>query len=451
MAEEKKEEELQEGAQDLTKELLANLTKEMEDSYNHIDDLGRETIEPEAQEEKPEEEKSKEESDKEQEPEGEPDAVAAEEENSGKQGKKFPKWAKVLSIVAGVIVVLALAVVIGFHYLYNQMNIDKGGDVEVLEEEFDKDEGIENLEEIHPDEINVDANVSVRKEDDVINILLCGEEKIGEDRGRTDSIMIATINQKENSLRLTSIMRDTYVEIPGYSSNKINSAYHTAGIPLLKKTISENFGIDVDGYVLVNFDSFEEVIDALGGIEITLSEEEASYLNRTNYISEYYNRNVSAGTQTMNGNQALGYARVRYVGKDGVVGDFARTLRHRTVIQAIFEKYKEKSTLDLLAMVPKILPLVTTDLSKKECIEYLTAGIEVKNKNPEIETLNVPVEGAYKITRVGTMSVILPSDLQTNVDAMHEFIFGSAEEKKDGEDKKNKDSSEEKANITVGQ
>lgn len=366
--------------------------------------------------------------------------------------KKFPKWAKILSIVAGVIVALVLVFVIGFHYFYNQMNIDKGGDVEILEEEFDTDEGIEDLEEIHPDEMNVDANVTVRKEEDVINILLCGEEKIGEDRGRTDSIMIATINQKDKAMRLTSIMRDTYVEIPGYSSNKINAAYHTGGIPLLKKTISENFGIDVDGYVLVNFDSFEDVIDALGGIEITLSQEEASYLNRTNYISEYYNRNVYAGTQTMNGNQALGYARVRYVGKDGVVGDFARTLRHRTVIQAIFNKYKEKSTLDLLAMVPKLLPLVTTDLSKKKCVNYLTAAIDVKNKNPEIETLNVPVEGAYKITRVGTMSVILPSDLQTNVDAMHEFIFGSAEDKGDGGgDKKNNDDAGEKANITLGQ
>lgn len=341
--------------------------------------------------------------------------------------KKLPKWAKITGIILAVFAALLIAGWLLFHYYYHRMNIDDGEGVNILEEEFDQDVGIENLEEIHPDDVNLDANVTLRDEDNVYNILLCGEERIGEERGRTDSIMLVTINQQTRSLRLCSIMRDTYVSIPGYHDNKINAAYHTGGIPLLKKTIRSNFGINVDGYILVNFDSFEEVIDELGGISVTLSSEEAAYLNRTNYISKSYNRNVQAGSQTLNGNQALGYARVRYVGKDGVVGDFARTLRHRTVIQAIYDKYKEKSNLELLAMIPKLLPLVTTDLSKKDCINYLMAALEIKNSDTEIETLNLPVEGAYKITRVGTMSVILPVGIEENARAMQKFIFGGEE------------------------
>lgn len=140
---------------------------------------------------------------------------------------------------------------------------------------------------------------------DVINILLCGEESIGGGRGRTDSIMIATINQKDNQLKLTSIMRDSYVQIPGFSDNKINAAYHNGGMKTLIKTIKKNFGIAVDGYVLVNFDSFQKIVDAVGGIDITLDEQEVKYLNSTNYISDTSNHTLTVGKNHMNGIKPL--------------------------------------------------------------------------------------------------------------------------------------------------
>ncbi|MBO5483860.1 MAG: LCP family protein [Lachnospiraceae bacterium] len=363
-------------------------------------------------------------------------------EEQGKK-KKLPLWGK---IVIGVICVLLVAggvVYAAFDYYYNQMKIDHGEDVAAGEEYFDTDEGIEDLKELDPDAIQLDSADSISQNKDVVNILICGEEAIGGGRGRTDSIMIATINQRDNALRLTSIMRDTYVQIPGFSDNKINAAYHNGGMKTLVKTIKQNFGISVDGYVLVNFDSFQDVIDALGGIDIKLSEDEVSYLNRTNYISDYSNHNLHVGVNHMNGNQALGYARVRYVSKDGQYGDFARTLRHRTVMTAIYNKLMDKSTLELVAMVPKLMPLVTTNIKKSDLINYLYMGVMVRSKNPKLKTLNVPVEGAYQITRVRTMSVILPDDLKKNVDAMQTFIYGSL--------KKNEKNGDAGANITVGQ
>ena len=356
--------------------------------------------------------------------------------------KKLPLWGKILIGVICALLVLGGTAFGLFNYYYHQMNIDEGEDVQAQEEYFDTDENIEDLKELDPDTIQLDIAESVNQTKEVINILICGEEAIGGGRGRTDSIMIATINTRDNNLRLTSIMRDTYVQIPGFSDNKINAAYHNGGMKTLKKTIKQNFGISVDGYVLVNFDSFQQVIDALGGIEIELSEDEVSYLNRTNYISDYSNHNLHVGVNHMNGNQALGYARVRYVSKDGQYGDFARTLRHRTVMNAIYEKLMDKSSLELIAMVPKLMPLVTTDIKKDDLVNYLYQGVSVRSKNSKLETLNVPVEGGYQITRVRSMSVILPSDLDKNVKEMQKFIYGSLWKSK-GKDKG--------ANITIGQ
>ena len=356
--------------------------------------------------------------------------------------KKLPLWGKILIGVICALLVLGGTAFGLFNYYYHQMNIDEGEDVQAQEEYFDTDENIEDLKELDPDTIQLDSAESVNQTKEVINILICGEEAIGGGRGRTDSIMIATINTRDNNLRLTSIMRDTYVQIPGFSDNKINAAYHNGGMKTLKKTIKQNFGISVDGYVLVNFDSFQQVIDALGGIEIELSEDEVSYLNRTNYISDYSNHNLHVGVNHMNGNQALGYARVRYVSKDGQYGDFARTLRHRTVMNAIYEKLMDKSSLELIAMVPKLMPLVTTDIKKDDLVNYLYQGVSVRSKNSKLETLNVPVEGGYQITRVRSMSVILPSDLDKNVKEMQKFIYGSLWKSK-GKDKG--------ANITIGQ
>lgn len=355
--------------------------------------------------------------------------------------KKLPVWSKiVIGVVIALLAILGIAYGV-FSYNYGKIYVKDNDNEKAQEEYFDEDTGIENLKAIDPDKIHLDSADSVMQSKDVINILVCGEEAIGGGRGRTDSIMIATVNRNDGALRLTSIMRDTYVQIPGFSDNKINAAYHNGGMKTLIKTIHKNFGVDVEGYVLVNFDSFQQVIEALGGVDIKLAEDEVEYLNKTNYISEKSNRTLHVGVNHMNGNQALGYARIRYVQKDGQYGDFARTLRHRTVMSAIYKKLMDKSALELIAMVPKLMPLVKTNIDKADLVNYLYQGVEVRSRNSKLETLNVPVEGAYKITRVRSMSVILPDPLDKNVKAMQKFIFGSALGKEDNKG----------ANISVGQ
>lgn len=371
----------------------------------------------------------------------------AEIETDGQSSdrKKLPLPAKIAIGILAVVLVIGVGGYAAFDYFYHQMNIQKAeDDVPAAEEYFDTDENTGNLEELDPNSIQLDSATAVKSDKQVVNILLCGEEAIGGGRGRTDSIMIATINSVDNELKLTSIMRDSYVQIPGYTDNKINSAYHNGGMSSLIKTIKTNFGIEVDGYVLVNFDSFEQIVDAVRGIDITLDEKEVKYLNSTNYISDRSNHTLSVGKNHMNGNQALGFARVRYVMRDGEYGDFARTLRHRTVMQALFKRVQDKSTLELIAMIPKILPMLTTNIEKNDLINYISMGVKVREQNAKIATLNVPVEGAYKITRARGMSIILPDPLSKSVDQMQKFIYGST---LDTKGKKEEDG----ANITVGQ
>ncbi|ETS97994.1 hypothetical protein HMPREF1497_2292, partial [Fusobacterium sp. CM21] len=179
-------------------------------------------------------------------------------------------------------------------------------------------------------------------EDGVYNILLLGVEAIGNNNvasGRTDSIMIATINTKQKTLGLTSLMRDSYVTVPGYYDTRINAAFGLGGVPLMYETIAYNYGLRLDGSAIVSFKTFQKVIDDLGGVDIELTPAEAEYLNTTNYVSKKSNRTLKPGINHMNGNQALGYARVRKRATlDGSNNDFGRTSRHRRVMAAIFKE-----------------------------------------------------------------------------------------------------------------
>lgn len=354
------------------------------------------------------------------------DGEGEEELMKSKKKGRFPRWLKILTIVFTVVMVVSVGGMYAASRFLDRINYTDWSDTQKLAEEFDQD-NVDGLNVVDPNSINLNSGSTLRTDQDVINILLVGEEAIndGSSRGRTDSMMIATINVKQKALKLTSIMRDLYVAIPGYSDNKLNAAYHNGGMPLLKQTIEQNFDIELDGSVLVDFSGFEQIIDRLGGVEITLTANEASYLNRTNYISNPIYRNVTAGTQNLNGNQALGYSRIRYVKTESESDDFGRTSRQRTVLNAIFDKYKSKSLPELVTIMYDILPLVTTDIDKSTIMDYLTTVVTLGTT--ELETLRIPVDNAYSNSSVRGMSVLLPNTLQDNIDALHTFIFGVEE------------------------
>lgn len=334
---------------------------------------------------------------------------------------RMPRWKKVSAILISILLVVGITGYMVVNGALEKISITKFND-EIQGEVFE--EGDTDADEVDPNAVEWTNTDNLRKEDSVINILLVGEEAIGggDSRGRTDSIMIATVNIKQKSLKLTSLMRDMYVQIPGFSDNKLNAAYHNGGIPLLAETIKQNFDLELDGSILVNFDGFESIIDKLGGVEITLTASEASYLNRTNYISNPAYRNVREGTQTLNGNQALGYSRIRYVrSAESGSDDFGRTSRHRDLLNAIFNKYKSKNATELVLLLNDILPLVQTDISKSDIISYIYSVLTLGAT--ELETFRLPVDNGYTPANIRKMSVLLP-DLPKNIEELHKFIFG---------------------------
>ncbi len=365
------------------------------------------------------------------------------EEETGRGKKKLPRGLKIAFISVGTVICLCVLLLLtpfgrnflwqsATDYAYGKMNYDEGLDAATQDIE---DDVVEDLTKLPPKV--TDAPVQwdtaqtedgARIEDGITNILLLGEEAIdsGSGRGRTDIMMIATMNTKEKTYKLTSLMRDMLVQIPDNKDNKLNAAYEIGGIPLLYKTIELNFDLKLDGYVLVGFDDFESIIDKLGGVNITLTSEEARYLNSTNYISKPEYRNVSAGAQVLKGNQALGYCRVRYVATgDKELNDFGRTSRQRIVLNAIFDKYKSKSLPELALLLNDILPLITTDIKKEYFETYLRTAMSMGLS--DIQNLRIPADHTFDEGYVRKMSVLIP-DLPENVSVLHEFIFGPAKE-----------------------
>ena len=341
------------------------------------------------------------------------------------------KILKIITIILVILLCLAGLVVLYVYNLMDKINYEDFSETNVIKElnleDIQDDDLIEEdiiyseLEQINASDIEWSITDIKEKDKNIINVLLLGVEAIGGGRGRTDAMIIATINKSEKSLKLTSLMRDIYVQIPGHKSNKLNSVYGKGGVSLLVETIQQNFGVPIDGAFLVNFNSFEKLIDIVGGVEIELTQKEAKYLNSTNYISNKENRNLEAGINHLNGNQALGYARVRKI--NGLYGhsDFGRTGRQRAILNSLFNKYKEKSLPELFSIAEEILPLITTDFNKLEILKLLTLVIDL-NIN-EITQLRIPIDKHYKSTNVSKAYMLVP-EWDINLKTLHDFIYG---------------------------
>lgn len=261
--------------------------------------------------------------------------------------------------------------------------------------------------------------------DDVINILLVGADKreSWSDTGRSDSCMIATIDLKNKKLKLVSLMRDMYIDIPGRGTHKFNWAYSYGGVELLYKTILQHFGIKVDGYVVVDFSAFKKVVNTLGGVDIELTDEEHEIL-----MKRYHRTSVldlKPGKNKMNGTQALAYCRLR----QDVRADFGRTDRQRYVLEQVLKKMKKKPVSKWYDVLNAVMPEVTTDLSEEEIIEYMTDVIFLGTTT--IDQMRIPIDGSFKELKGTPDGDVLDVDVKENKEALKEFIFSGDVKKKE--------------------
>lgn len=261
--------------------------------------------------------------------------------------------------------------------------------------------------------------VNPSTDDKITNILLIGRDMTGVN-GLSDVMIIASINDTDGTITLTSLLRDTYVYIPANrgSYNRLNAAHSIGGTSLLIATIKRNFGIDIDNYIKVDFNSVQKVFDILGGVNMVLTEQEINHINKR---CKAYIDPALAGTEIhLNGLQILSHCRNRYSGN----GDWGRTERQRNILTSVFETLKTKSIDELKNLLDQLFPLVTTDISLGEFSSYIIKSPTYMKYT--INTFTIPGGGYWYYYRDSAgRSVIRISNINKTVALWRQAVYGN--------------------------
>ena len=316
------------------------------------------------------------------------------------KGKKITFW------ILGVLLFFIIGTVGGVYIYANSL--------------FNKMEKVE----INKDNVGISQDVEdklSKYDDSITNIALFGIDASDGGVGRSDSIMIATIDTHNKKLKLTSIMRDSCVNIDGHGLDKINHAYAFGKAELAIKTLNENFDLNISEFAAVNFSTLPKIIDKLGGIELDIDSEELQYIN--GYISDLNGINntsvspiSSTGLQHVNGTQAMAYCRIRYTSG----GDYKRTERHREVLSKMFEKILSMSPTSYPSLLNEILPMISTSLSASEIMDLGNEVLKVGSTSLEQERF--PLDGYCEGQMIGGV-YYLTFDKETTVNQLHDYIF----------------------------
>ena len=269
---------------------------------------------------------------------------------------------------------------------------------------------------------NIQINEGVEEElKEYRNIAILGVDARADtySNTRSDCIMIASVNEKNKQVKITSVYRDTYVYIDGHGYDKITHAYAYGGPELAINTINKNFDLDVKEFVAVNFDAVVEIIDSVGGVSINIEEDELKYINSyikgvDSQMSRSTERITHAGRQNLNGVQALAYSRIRYT--EG--GDYKRTERMRDVLNATFEKAKTLNVGQLNKLADILLPRVYTNVSSTEILKTIPEMSKYKiteSKGWPYEVRGITLDRWYGV----------PVTLESNVKKLHKDLFGN--------------------------
>ena len=317
-----------------------------------------------------------------------------------KKHKKHSLWKKVLKIIC--IVIVALFLLYSVVALIGIISMNH-----VTDEERTYTDG------------SLDASY-------VKNVLVIGSDTRDPDTdsGRSDSMILISINSRTGEIYLTSIMRDAYVYIPGYGNAKLNAAYSYGGADLLMDTIEYNYEIHIEDYVMFTFEAFVDVIDAVGGVEITISDEEAEAINDIliSEVNELMGDDTNddlldaGGTLVLNGKQALSYARIRYVGN----ADFERTERQRTVIEAVIESALS-NPISIVNICLSSFSELTTNMSVASLYSYAVLT-PFQLIFYDLEQQRIPTDDMYTNATIDGQSV-LEVDFDAAIDLLEETIY----------------------------
>ena len=278
--------------------------------------------------------------------------------------------------------------------------------------------------EVNTTKNNSEKEVEYKEVEGITNVLLIGTDaRELDENSRADSIIIATLDNNNKEIRLTSLFRDTLVDIPGYGASKLNAAMAYGGIDLLLETIKRTYDINIDKYVTINFWGFEAIIDQIGGLEIDVKDYQLKELNK--YIGESTSGNdcpvTESGLQLLNGKQALSYARIR----KGVGDEFERTERQREVLFKVAEKLRDTKPSKYLGIMNSMLDHINTNI---DMIEGLNLAYTIF-KFPSLDTkqIHIPLTELADDMNYSGIGWVFIMDRNQNTEILHDFIFNGIE------------------------
>ena len=323
---------------------------------------------------------------------------------SVKEKKPMSKKKKIVLTIVGIFLFLLIIALIAGVIFYNRMlnNLNRfenvPGVVATNPPDATMPSGSDSEATLNPYDFEVMFPGEEPLGGEIINIMLVGQDtRNPEQRGLSDTMILISVNPANNKMVITSFLRDTYLDIVciggvGTYKDRLNTAYCTGGIDQLADTLAYNFGVEIDNFIEVDFEAFSTIVDALGGIDIELTEAEYMHMKHELLLD------VQEGMNHLDGEKALEYARIRKIDSD-----FYRTERQRTVINEIFKKVKSSGIAEILELTEQFLPLVTTDMSNTDITKYIIQLTPLL-KNLQVETLRIPVDGSWAGRNVGTES-----------------------------------------------
>lgn len=321
--------------------------------------------------------------------------------------KKRRKPLKTLGIILAIIFLLGAG---GYGFLHWELNrINRNSSDEVTQKEVLDNLDTEDLYGLG----NSDAKMM--SDPNITNILLIGQDRKEGDKAemRSDAMIVCSVNSKTKEITLCSLMRDMYVPVPRYGYGMLNHTYMIGGFDLLNETIEKNFGIPIDGNIEVDFERFMNLIDLMDGINVAITEEEATYLN-----GQMAGWNLVGGTNHLTSEQALLYCRIR----KNIGGDWGRTDRQRKVIMAAFNQLKTSGARSILNFAHAAMPSLTTNMSNTKIIKYAYALTSYSMDSGH--SYRLPKEETYtQEIREETLHVLIP-DIKQNAKEIQKYLYG---------------------------
>ena len=312
--------------------------------------------------------------------------------------RKKKSWSTTKKVVLSLVMVLVILIgtVLGFYkHIKNKIYVKKEPSISNNDSEFKEVEGITNVLLIGVDARDLDEPC------------------------RSDSMIIATLDNNNKKVKLTSLFRDTLVDIPGHGEAKLNSAYMLGGPELLMKTVKETYNVNIDKYIRINFWGFETIVDYIGGIEVDVKDYQLEELNK--YIGESTGGNdcpvEKTGIQTLNGKQALSYARIRY----NVGDEYERTDRQREVIFKVIEKLQNTKPSKYLGVMNTMLEYIKTNIDPLEALNM--AYTIYKFPSLDVEQLQIPLVALSETRNYKELGSVFLMDRLQNASILYNFIY----------------------------